>query len=253
VQPGETLFAIAIEYGVTVAALQSANGITDPGALQVNQELIIPTDTESQGESLELTVFTPTPLPFPIEGVAFYETPVGSLWCLGEVVNSTQTFLENVQLQVVLYDPSGQELVRGEASTALDLIPPGGQAPFGVLFTSPPESFDRFVVTPIRAESLGDPGQRYASLELDQVEASPVGPLFEVTGTVINASQQAATSVTAVVTLYDSEGLVTGFREARLPENLAPGDGLEFAISLIPHNGVPANYAVAAQGRFATQ
>ena len=70
----------------------------------VNQGLIIPTDEESQGNSLELLLPTPTPIPFTIEGVAFYETPVGSLWCLGEVVNGGATSLENVQAQVDWFD-----------------------------------------------------------------------------------------------------------------------------------------------------
>jgi murein DD-endopeptidase MepM/ murein hydrolase activator NlpD len=43
VQPGETLFGIAQEYGTTVEAIAAANGITDPSRIAVNQQLIIPT------------------------------------------------------------------------------------------------------------------------------------------------------------------------------------------------------------------
>lgn len=42
VQPGDTLFGIALEHGVDPEALQEANQIDDPGTLQVGQELIIP-------------------------------------------------------------------------------------------------------------------------------------------------------------------------------------------------------------------
>ncbi len=249
VQPGETLIAIAIQYGVAVAALQSVNGIDDPSALQVNQELIIPTGNESQGDSLDLLLPTPTPIPFAIEGVAFYETPVGSLWCLGEVINSTDSALMNVELRVGLYNAAGEELTSGDVAAALDLIPPGGRAPFGVLFTSPPESFDRFLVAPVRSEASIEPGSSYVLLEILQDEAGPSGALFEVRGSVTNPSQFTAQAVTVVVTTYDAEGLVTGFRQSRLAETLAPGAAAEFAVSLMPNEGLPDSYDVVAQGR----
>ena len=43
VQRGETLSGIALRYGVTVAAITEANGITDPNHILVGQELKIPT------------------------------------------------------------------------------------------------------------------------------------------------------------------------------------------------------------------
>ena len=42
VAPGETVYHIAIEYGVSVGRLMAANGITDPRELRVGQVLTIP-------------------------------------------------------------------------------------------------------------------------------------------------------------------------------------------------------------------
>ncbi len=42
VQPGDTLVAIAEEFGVTVQELIDANRLTNPDVLRVGQELIIP-------------------------------------------------------------------------------------------------------------------------------------------------------------------------------------------------------------------
>ncbi|GAB4409990.1 MAG: hypothetical protein Kow00106_03730 [Anaerolineae bacterium] len=65
VQPGETLFRIALHYGVTVEALRYANGLTEASVLLSGQTLIIPsgaavsypagarTHRVAQGESLE--------------------------------------------------------------------------------------------------------------------------------------------------------------------------------------------------------
>ncbi|MCZ7571949.1 MAG: LysM peptidoglycan-binding domain-containing protein [Ardenticatenaceae bacterium] len=42
VQQGETLLAIAEQYGVTVPEIVELNGLTNPDALQIGQELKIP-------------------------------------------------------------------------------------------------------------------------------------------------------------------------------------------------------------------
>jgi len=42
VQEGDTLYSIALSFGVTVDALQQINGIADPSLLTIGQKLIIP-------------------------------------------------------------------------------------------------------------------------------------------------------------------------------------------------------------------
>jgi LysM repeat protein len=249
VESGETLIAIALQYGVTVAALQSANGISDPSTLQVGQELMIPMGEQNEDDDLGLLLPTPTPVNVAIEGLSCYDDTTGSLWCLGEVVNSTESSLENVQVRVTLNNAAGEELTGGDVYTALDLVPSGQRAPFGVLFTTPPEVFDRFLARAIRAEGSAEPATRYAALEVSQIEVNPVGSLFEVTGAVANPGQQTASGVTIVVTTYDAEGQVTGYRQSRLRDDLPAGGSLEFAVSLMPYGGTPANYTIAVQGQ----
>jgi len=252
VQSGETLIAIALQYGVNVAALQSINGISDPAKLQVSQELIIPTGEESQGDSLGLLLPTPTPVPFAIEGVTCFEEALESLWCLGEVVNSTPTSIENVQLRVTLYNAAGEELAGGDVNAALDLIPSGQRAPFGIRFASLSDRLERFTATPVRAEASSEPASRYAALEVGQIQTSLVGSLFEVTGHLVNPVPRIVAPVMVVVTTYDAQGLVTGYRQSRLPDPLPAGGSADFAVSLMPYGGSPANYSVAVQGQLSS-
>ena len=42
VQPGDTLSALALDFGTTIEDLMAANGLTDANAIQVGQPLIIP-------------------------------------------------------------------------------------------------------------------------------------------------------------------------------------------------------------------
>jgi LysM repeat protein len=43
VKRGETLYAIAIKYGTTIAKIADANNISNPNFIDVGQVLIIPT------------------------------------------------------------------------------------------------------------------------------------------------------------------------------------------------------------------
>ncbi len=61
VQRGDTLGTISQEFDLTVEELMEANGLTDPNFLQVNQELIIPSD-----EPAETGTPTPTPTSEPV-------------------------------------------------------------------------------------------------------------------------------------------------------------------------------------------
>ena len=71
IKAGDTLSAIAKEFGVTVEALQEANAILDLNQIQVGQELIIPqgktitTATATRARAM-LTPVSPTATPLPI-------------------------------------------------------------------------------------------------------------------------------------------------------------------------------------------
>jgi murein DD-endopeptidase MepM/ murein hydrolase activator NlpD len=62
VQAGETLFAIAQMYGITVDALVAANGLEDPNVLEVGQRLAIPSvETPPPGEAGSAAVYVVQP------------------------------------------------------------------------------------------------------------------------------------------------------------------------------------------------
>ena len=252
VQEGETLLSIAYEYGVSLPSLQAANGIENPLLLQIGQELTIPVGEEVTETTPGLLLPTPTPLPFDVQGVAFYETPVGSLECLGEIVNTTAFTLTNVLVRVTLYDDAGTALAMGDAFTAADLVPPDGRSPFCILFTAPPSAWASPQVTVIRGEAAGALAASYVPVALTEVEGLPSGSQFQASGVVQNSSaEQAAGSVRVIVTTYDAQGLVTGFRQGKvdIEGTLAPGATAPFSLLFNFHGDVPADFNVVALGR----
>jgi LysM repeat protein len=252
VKSGDTLLGIALEYGVSVEALQAANSIEDPRFLRVGQTLVIPTgEEEISGSSGGLLLPTPTPVPLEVRGLAFYETPVGSLWCLGEMVNTTASSITNVHVRATLFDAAGQRVAEEDAFVAADLTPPGERSPFGILFTDPPAGWATPQITIVRADAAGELAASYVPLSVIEAEGRPSGPQFEVSGTVQNDSpDRPAYRVSVIATTYDAEGLVTGFRQETIEIEgpLAPGAAAPFTMLFDVHGDNPADFDVIALG-----
>jgi LysM repeat protein len=256
VQQGDTLYSIAFDYGVDPEALQAVNNIENPQLLQLGQELIIPSEEETtEGGAAGNLLPTATPLPLGVRGVAFYETPVGSLWCMGEVVNTTDAALTNAQVRVTLLDEAGAPVAEADAFAAADLIPAGTRSPFGILFTTPPQSWANSQVTVVRGEVAGELAAAYVPMEVTAFEGQPADNQFRVTGSVQNTSAgQTAGSAFVIVTTYDAEGQVTGFRQQKVPLEapLPPGNGVPFDLLMTVHESPPADLNVVALGRTPT-
>jgi murein DD-endopeptidase MepM/ murein hydrolase activator NlpD len=257
VQQGDTLQAIAFDFGVSVDALQRANGIENPQFLQIGQRLIIPVQQDPDQTTMDLLLPTPTPQPIQVQGTASYETPVGSLLVLGEVANTTAVTLTNVQVQVTLIDAAGEPLVDTNTFAPLDLLAPGARSPFSILFTTPPSDWVNYQVTVIRGQKAGALASGYVPISVVESEGGPAGPQFRVNGVVENVSAgRSAQSVDVVITTYDSEGTVTGFRQSALAPDtadgqLTPGGEMAFSLLLTTHGDVPADFAVTALGHAA--
>lgn len=246
IRKGDTLLAIARQFGVTVQAIQQTNGISDPRRLRIGQEIIIPLKVE-QGEPTGVP--TPTPVALRIQGLAFHWTPVDSLWGLGEVVNLSGEPAEEVQVQVSLHDDQGQLLASGAAFTQLDILAPGGRAPFAILFDAPPTSFAQYQGRVVSGVPHTHLGPRYPDLTVEEDWGGWLDDnSYQVRGTVHNTGEADAEQVVIVVTLYDEEDHVIGARavsvsaEVFLPRALAP-----FEVTFAPFGPV-ARYDIQVQG-----
>ena len=253
VQPGDTLLGIALQYNITLAALQQVNGVLKPETLQIGQKLIIPvpgvTSPETGGG---LVLPTPTPVPLEVQHMALYQTSVGSVWVLGEVLNPGDTSLENVQVRASLLSASGVEAAAASTFVALDAVPPGGRSPFGVLFDNAPAGTLAFQVTAIRAEPSRNADARYVQLQIINPQPEPDGSRYRLTGSIANTSSANALAAQVVVTLYDANRRVVGYRQALIGDGQLPAGStapFDVTVSVDPSAYAIADYAVEAQGR----
>jgi LysM repeat protein len=247
IQSGESLLTIAGRYGVSVAAMQDANGILDPRLLQVGQQLIVP-GPEEEEEAVNTTP-TATPLPLLVENVYFSESSIGGLWVLGEVRNDNATALEQVRVAVTLLDEQDQEIGQAESLVALDLVESGGRAPFAILFGSAPGRFDRYRAAAVSAVPAYI-GSYYRDLEVRNIVAEGERyASYTVTGSVYNFGPEEAVDVRVVLTAYDPLNRVIAMREVEPEHNVVPvGGETTFTAMLAPIGGPVERVEAVAQG-----
>lgn len=245
---GDTLLQIAQKFGVTVRDLQETNGITDPRSLRVGQELIVPSPEDAAAESTPTV--EPTPLPFTVENVTFSNSPLGGLWCFGEIRNTTGTELEQAGVTISLLDDQGSVVAQEQTYVLVDLLRPGERAPFAVRFTAPPQSFATYLASPWKGVQ-GYLGRYY--LDLAAQETAGEGEryaTYTVTGQIANIGPEDAVDVIVTVTLYDALGRVIGARRAPPEHNVILREGrAAFSIELTPAGGPVASFRVVATGQ----
>jgi len=256
IESGDTLFGIAIEYGVSLDALLVANGIEANDLLSIGQIIIIPTAEPESGSTTGMAapvgnqiLPTPTPVMVPTTGVALYQTPAGGLWCLGEVVNTTGGPLTNLQLQVVLVAADGTPLLARTTLAAADYLAPEARTPFAVLFEQPPAGVADVTVVLLRAEAISAITAAFVPLDVTDVIGGVSGPQYRVTGALSNHTGYTVSRIAVVITLYDSNARVIGYREKVTTEEilLENGQSRAFDVLLTPQGlDVPADFQVIA-------
>jgi len=115
VQPAETLWGIAVQYGTTVAALVEANQIPDPSLIRIGQALAIPQLASPPPPPQAAAPAPPAPVPPPEHTVHAGET----LWAISRLYGTTVEALVDANL---LANPS---FIR----TGQRLVIPGAPAP----------------------------------------------------------------------------------------------------------------------------
>ncbi len=244
VQPGDTLIGIAHRYGVSLASLQQANGIIDPRTLSVGQRLVIPREELKQSN-----LPTPTPLPATPSGIHFARMPAGGLWCMGEVVNSRENALEDVQVAVRLLDEGGRVVMEKKVPVQARIIEPGGRAPFVVEFPETYPRFSSYQVVVVRALPAHH-GRYYPGLRVEDVKGTETeGSVFSISGKVKNVGNEDAVDVFVIATLYDALGNVVGVRKAPPSNNVVLKEGESFFhLNVMVGGGPVSRFEVQADG-----
>lgn len=252
VQPGDTLSAIALRFGVSLDDLVAANPDVAPNAMSVGTALKIPSNPGNpSGEA------TPTPVPFTVQQIECYLTAERGLWCFVLVRNDYPDFMENVIAQVTLVDAAGAALVSQPAIAPLNIIPPGQALPLAVFFPSEVPAGVEVRVQILTAVRLLPADERYlpATLHNTLARVDWSGRSAQVSGQVRLSECSGetrcapASQIWLAAVAYDEAGRVVGVRRWESGDGLQPGGGLPFAFSVASVGGVIARVDFAVEAR----
>jgi hypothetical protein len=159
-----------------------------------------------------------------------YEAATGAFRCLGLVRNVLTYAVDGISLRVSLIDSGGAALDQQDVPIARLLLWPDDEAPYGALFDAMPDRFAGASVELIRAARLTDDSRA------TRLKASYDGEALIIE----NPLPHDAATIHAVVTLFDMDGRVIGFRALESTAPLLPNSARRIPFVVASMNGAPA-------------
>ncbi len=262
VKKGDTMLAIAINHGVKLEDLQTANPDVDPRILSVGTRLVIPLNEQNGTASVQAT---PTPLPVEMKSPQCYSSADGGLWCLAPVYNDQPQGVENLSAWINLFDTHGNVITGTVASPPLNLVSRGQTIPLLAFFPSSVLTASHGELMPqvelLTAFPVSENGGRYLPLDVQvsQQTISPSGlqasvegrvdypqgaswptttPESAATGTPDTQTEAtplplpAAKTVWVAAVAYDQNGNIVGVRKWEAAKAIPPGKHRDFEITI---------------------
>lgn len=246
IESGDTLLGIAIERSTTVEEIVALNPGIVPENLQIGQPVVLPPPATVNPL---LAPGTAVPIHVTITKIHAYQTPLGSLWLLGEVTNEGETAVENILVEIGLLAVDGRSLGSVTAWVATSIIEPGARGPFGVLVNEPPGDFAQQTVAVIGGQAVVELGNRTLEVQVRDAKLEASGDGVTVSGAVVNGAATAVTQVELTATFYDAQGNVTGFQQQVVAEELGVGMERPFLLEAAPPGGATVSYSLHAEAQ----
>jgi len=226
VQPGDTLYGIAIQYNVSLDKLVSANPGVDTSLLSIGTKLVIPFSEED-----ELSEPTPTPYQVPFTEPVCYSTKDGGIWCYLLVENTQNLVIENLSASFNLYDEK-QELVQSVvAIPPLNMLFPDQKIPLSAFIK--PAQIDQYRVTGTLLTAL--PSERTEPLTAItdySVKYTQENKVAQITGVVEVLAAKVEGNQIWIAAIGLNDGVPVGIRKWTSEDSVDPETAYPFDIQL---------------------
>jgi LysM repeat protein len=234
VNSSDDMFGVALRFGVSLAALKTANPTVNPRAMSPGTVLVIPLTALPPGAPTS-TPLTPTAAPVTVAPPVCYSAQDGGLWCYLLVKNELSLGLENLTAQITLApaDPAGA--VTLQAVSLLNILPAGSAFPLAAFFPDPPAGSYTISAQLLTVLPQPDGDQRYlpANLAAGQVLLAEGRLSARLNGTInLPAGLPVAKQVRLLAVAYAQDGQVAGVRAWEAPSSLSGGASLAYDFSV---------------------
>lgn len=219
---------------LTIRRAESPTPTTTPKQAVPRETTLLPTGTPRASQ----------PPDIPLDPPACYETPAGSLLCLGRVVNTLDDPLEQVALRVTLFRLDGTPLASEHVEIEQSLIPPQTFAPYRALFDVNIRDVSHVSASVQRAIIAHDAEQRFATLKVQGESVEMAAGRLLVTAELYNPGPDPADNIRLIVTLTDLLGNVTGYRVAQMNRTLPAGETMPVRVEIVPQVETTPEYTI---------
>jgi LysM repeat protein len=226
IESGDTISEIAEKFKIPQADLIAANPDVNPNALTIGQTLFIPDPSASLAAAS-----TPTPVPAPVTQTVCHPSADAGLWCFALIQNNTTELIENVSVQMTLFDEDNAIVASQTAFMPLDILAPNSALPVYVFFPNAPANAKPQAQLLSAMQGSGA-GYLPATLNNTSAQIDWDGATAKVSGQVyLPAESTAATQVWVAAVAYDKNGTVVGVRRWE-GGGIQPGSSLNFDFSV---------------------
>jgi hypothetical protein len=177
-------------------------------------------------------------------------TSIGSVYFIGEIVNTGDLPIAKPETIISLLDDSGKRIAFQTGYTVHDVIQPKQIVPVAVLFTDPPPTWQSFEVFLQAKTATGNEFMAYTDFQAakDSLSKDDRG-YYAVSGEVKNTGTSKAEFVQAVVALYGQDQKLVGMGSAYVEESkLDPNASASFSVRVINVIAPPVSYRVQFVG-----
>ncbi len=194
---------------------------------------------------------TPGKVEIVAQGVTNYRDTSGSLWFMGEVLNTGQTDAGSIQIAISLIGDTGQTLAVGSAGAFLQSLPilkPGQKAVWSTLIDKAPEAWkeERVQVQVGQVQSY-ERTLYYFDLKTDGVTLDPPTQFggVKASGQIVNSGLGTAKNARVTIAMYDAEGKLLRVEDgyAKL-DQIPPGGSAPFSIDAYTLKQVPPKFEI---------
>jgi len=226
VQPGDTLFWIALKYNISLDRLVLANPDIDTSILTVGIQLNIPFEADE-----DLSIPTPTPYPVSVNTPICLLTNDGGMWCFSDVHNDQGISLENISAALNLYNDENKLVQSYIAIPPLNYLFPDQTIPLSAFI--PPPLPEGYQVTAILITSLPS-GRNQALTEIldPEIRYNEDKTIAEITGSVRVEKFTSDENQVWVAAVAYSDGFPVGIRKWISAGELQPGEDIVFEMYL---------------------
>lgn len=228
IKEGDTIWSIAYLNGTIPDDLLAKNRDVNPDLLKIGQELLLPPPATPLYETV---AETPIPTALRVSQLRLFETPIDSVWVLGEIENLGNLPADNVAIQVALQNGDGETIVEGTNWVVGNWIGAGESAPFAILL----DVFDDEPLQPtasiVSGENVFNLGARTLDFTVQDIGFETTGSGVVISGEITNTAELPARNIDVIASIYDTSDALVGFAQIQLAQDaLDPQSSLPFRV-----------------------